>query len=119
MNIHASGGREYGYAQQTAEADGPDQGHPAGETLQPAYRKDLLLLDTLLHSLSRDSTPRRHGWRRGMRLPRAFGGGAPSGGGHAEPGAECTHVPVSSRPRSTLGGYWRVLACQAPSPASR
>ena len=36
MDIHASGGREYGYAQQTAEADGPGQGHPAGETLELA-----------------------------------------------------------------------------------
>src|SRR5690554_1449305 len=118
MDIHVSGGREYGYAQQTAEADGPGQGHPTGETLQPAHREDLLLLDTLLHSLPRRPASRRHGRRGGTRLPRAFGGGAPSGGGHAESGAECARVPLSARTRLAFGRYRRILACQAPTPAS-
>src|SRR5690554_7600751 len=107
MYIHASRGWEYGYAQQAAEANGPGQGHPAGETLQPAYRKDLLLLDTLLHSLPRGPTSRRHGRRGGTRLPGTFGGGAPGGGGHAESGVECARIPLSARTRPALGGVSR------------
>src|SRR5690554_7798833 len=112
MYIHASRGWEYGYAQQAAEANGPGQGHPAGETLQPAYRKDLLLLDTLLHSLPRGPTSRRHGRRGGTRLPGTFGGGAPGGGGHAESGVECARIPLSARTRPALGRYRGILACQ-------
>src|SRR5690554_7787065 len=110
MYIHASRGWEYGYAQQAAEANGPGQGHPAGETLQPAYRKDLLLLDTLLHSLPRGPTSRRHGRRGGTRLPGTFGGGAPGGGGHAESGVECARIlyrHVLDQPLGDIGEFSR------------
>src|SRR5690554_1707192 len=118
MHIHVSREWEYGHAQQAAEANGPGQGHHAGETLQPAHRKNLLLLDALLHSLPRGPASRRHGGRGGTRFLGTFSSGAPGSGGYAESGAECPRVPVSARSRSALGRYRGVLACQAPSPAS-
>lgn len=51
-----------------------------GETLQPAHREDLLLLETLFHSHQWLASPCQHGWPRGDDFS-----GASCGTAHAAP----------------------------------